>query len=70
LRDLLDHDLLDTLHLTWAAHTLFSGTNAPTISGLTDGKLSSSRHFSLVEMTESVADGEIFLTYQRNDVAK
>jgi riboflavin biosynthesis pyrimidine reductase len=70
LRDLLDHDLLDTLHLTWAAHTLFGGTNAPTISGLADGKFSPSRHFSLVEMIESGADGEIFLTYQRNDLTK
>ena len=70
LRALLDYDLLDTLHLTWAAHTLFGGTNAPTISGLDDGIFFSSRHFSLVEMIESGAEGELFLTYQRNDAAK
>lgn len=70
LRDLLDHDLLDTLHLTWAAHTLFGGRNAPTISGLADGNFSLSRHFSLVEMTEYGAEGEIFLTYQRSNLEK
>ena len=65
LRMLLEKDLLDELHLTWAAHTLFGGANAPTISGIPGVPLPISQHFALTHFETHTTIGEVFLSYRR-----
>lgn len=69
LRQLLEIDCLDELHLTWAAHTLFGGAEAQTLSGVPGLPLESSRHFQLVHFEPLESEGEVFLSYVRRDVA-
>lgn len=69
LRQLLEIDCLDELHLTWAAHTLFGGAEAPTLSGVPGIPLESSRQFQLVHFEPLESEGEVFLSYVRRDVA-
>ena len=64
LKSLLALDLLDELHLTLAAHTLFGGKEAPTLTGEIGDYLATSQHFSLRHF-EPTSDGECFLTYRK-----
>jgi len=57
-------DAIDTLHLTVAGHSAFSGSQAPTLTGVLSDYLPASRHFSLSHF-EPTMNGECFLTYQR-----
>ena len=64
-RSLMEVDLVDEIHLTWAGHTLLGGGNAPTLSGLpTEDFLPESRQFELVSVTPAAAE-ECFLHYKR-----
>jgi riboflavin biosynthesis pyrimidine reductase len=65
LRELLDLDWLDTLHLTWAGHTLFGGHTAPTITGIPGTFLPASRVFELTHFEPCPETGECFLSYRR-----
>lgn len=64
VRQLAQLDAIDEIHLTWAAHTLFGGAEAPTLSGLPAEFLPASRHFTLLDWQPN-ADGECFLHYRR-----
>ena len=64
-RELFALDLIDTVHLTWAAHTLFGGRDAPGITGPPGAFLPASRHFRLEHFEPSPETGECFLTYRR-----
>ena len=66
-RELFALDVVDTLHLTWAAHTMFGGHEAPGITGLPGDFLPTSRRFRLVEFDPRADRGECFLTYRRVD---
>ncbi len=65
LRELLELDWLDLLHLTWAGHTLFGGNLAPTLSGLPGSFLPASRTFELASFDPRPDLAECFLTYRR-----
>ena len=65
LRELLDLDWLDALHLTWAGHTLFGGHAAPTLSGLPGTFLPASRGFELTHFEPRPDLAECFLSYRR-----
>lgn len=65
LRMLLEQNLLDELHLTWAAHTLFGGAKAPTISGIPGLALSASQHLELTHFEPHPEINEVFLSYRR-----
>lgn len=67
LRALLEIDYLDELHLTWAAHTMFGGAAAPTLSGVPGIPLVKSTHFQLVHFEPMEAEGEVFLSYVRRE---
>ena len=69
LRELLEIDCLDELHLTWAAHTLFGGAEAPTLSGVPGIALKQSRQFQLMHFEPLESEGEVFLSYVRRDAA-
>lgn len=62
---LLEHDLVDEIHLTWAGHKLFGGREAPTISGVPGEFLPASRQFELTEFDPRPEIGECFLSYRR-----
>jgi len=64
-RALLQLDIVATIHLTWAGHTLFGGREAPTLSGLPGDFLPASRQFELVHFDPRPESGECFLTYHR-----
>ncbi len=65
LRLLIERDVLDEIHLTWAAHTIFGGAKAPTITGIPGMVLDVSRHFKLTHFDPRPANGEVFLSYRR-----
>jgi 2,5-diamino-6-(ribosylamino)-4(3H)-pyrimidinone 5'-phosphate reductase len=65
MRELLEIDCVNLLYLTWAAHTLFGGENAPTILGNHVNVFPATRHFALIDHSASPDSGEIFLTYSR-----
>ena len=65
LRELVELDALDELHLTWAGHTLFGGREAPTITGAPGAFFPSSRGFELVRFEPLEKSGECFLSYRR-----
>lgn len=65
VRALAELDAIDTIQLCWAGHTLFGGTNAPTLSGLPGDHLPASLGFKLASVEPSSALGECFITYQR-----
>ena len=65
MRELLELDVVDTLYLTWAGHTLFGGRNAPTISGPPGEFLPASLAFELDHFEPRPDIGECFLTYRR-----
>lgn len=55
---------IDEVHLTWAAHTLVGGADAPTITGGPSAHLPSSLEFELSHF-EPLENGECFLSYRR-----
>lgn len=62
---LLEMDVVEEIHLTWAGHTLFGGSAAPTISGAPAQFLPASRHFELTLFAPRPEVGECFLSYRR-----
>lgn len=58
-------DLIDEVHLTWAAHKLFGGSQAPGATGLPGDFLPHSRHFKLTHFEPHEDLGECFLSYRR-----
>ena len=64
VRSLAELDTIDEINLTWAAHTLFGGTEAPTITGALGEHLPASLEFSLTHF-DPLDNGEVFLTYER-----
>jgi 2,5-diamino-6-(ribosylamino)-4(3H)-pyrimidinone 5'-phosphate reductase len=62
---LLECDLVDEIHLTWAGHTLFGGRGAPTVSGVPGEFLPASRAYELTEFDPRPETGECFLSYRR-----
>ena len=64
VKQLFELDLVDTIHLTLASHSIFGGNDAPGITGLPGAYLPASRHYRL-EHSEEGAPGEYFLTYQK-----
>jgi riboflavin-specific deaminase-like protein len=65
LRELLEIDCVDELHLTWAAHAMFGGAAAPTLSGIPGIPLHQTREFHLTHFEPLESEGEIFLSYVR-----
>ena len=64
-RELAAMDAIDEIHLTWAAHTIFGGRTAPTISGVPDQFMPASRTYELIEFEPHPETGECFLSYRR-----
>ncbi len=64
VRELTKKNLVDTIHLTWAAHTLFGGRDAPGITGLLGEFLSKSRQFTLTHFEPNLSHSECYLTYE------
>jgi len=62
---LLERDLVDEIHLTWAGHTLFGGREAPTLGGVPGDFLPASREYELAEFDPRLETGECFLSYRR-----
>lgn len=58
-------NLIDEVHLTWAAHMLFGGSKAPGATGLPGDFLPHSRHFKLTHFEPREDLGECFLSYRR-----
>lgn len=67
VKELFALDVVDEINLTWAPHTLFGGTQAPTLTGPPGAFLPASRHYQLVEMTPS-GKHEVFLTYRKSSL--
>ena len=68
VRELLRIDAVDTLYLTLAGHTIFSGLDSPTLSGLPDMEFPrQSTKLSLSAFEPDPATGECFLTYTARD---
>lgn len=67
IRSLAEIDAIDEFHLTWAGHTLFGGTTAPTPTGIANAFLPSSKHFRLSAFEPNPETGECFLTYLRKE---
>ena len=65
IRALAELDALDEMFLTWAGHTLFSGREAPTLTGGPAAFLPASLAFELVEFQPVADGGECFLHYRR-----
>ena len=63
VRSLASLEAIDEVHLTWAAHTLFGGEDAPTITGELSSHLPASIQFELTHF-EPLENGECFLSYQ------
>ncbi|GAA5480902.1 RibD family protein [Haloferula sargassicola] len=65
VRELAELDAIDEIHLTWAAHTLFGGREAPGITGPPGDFLPASRQFELTHFEPRPDLGECFLSYRR-----
>lgn len=65
IRELAELDAIDTIHLTWAAHTLLGGAKSPTLSSVMGEYLASSMEFEISEFKPQTETGECFLTYSR-----
>ncbi|MEP4078319.1 RibD family protein [Haloferula sp.] len=65
VHELAELDAIDEIHLTWAAHHLFGGNEAPGITGLPGDFLPASRHFELQHFEPREDLGECFLSYRR-----
>lgn len=66
MRALAELDVIDELHLTLAAHSVFGGAGAPTATGVPGGFLPQGRDFRLMSFDPHAETGECFLTYRRN----
>lgn len=66
IRSLAELDWLDELHLTFAAHTLFGGASAPTLTGSPMDFLPHSRSFKLVHFCPDPEQGECYTTWHRH----
>jgi len=64
VRALAELDAIDEANLTWAAHTIFGGSEAPTITGALGPHFPATLHFALTHF-EPLDNGECFLTYER-----
>jgi riboflavin biosynthesis pyrimidine reductase len=64
LRMLAETVGIDQLHLTWAAHTLFGGINAATITGIPDLPFVRSQHYELTHFEPLPQENEVFLSYR------
>jgi riboflavin-specific deaminase-like protein len=67
IRALAELDAIDEIHLTMAGHTLFGGTEAPTLSGVPGAYFANSMRYSLTQMIASEDGSEVFLSYQRSE---
>lgn len=65
IRSLEELGVIDEIHLTFAAHTLFGGRNAPTVTGVPGPFLSKAGQYRLVHMDPRPELGECFASYQR-----
>lgn len=65
LRSIAELDWLDELHLTLAAHTLFGGSGAPTLSGLPTDALPSSRTYAIKHFEPVPETDECFCSWIR-----
>ena len=65
VRELAELDLVDEIHLTWAAHTVFGGREAPGLLGPPGDFLPASRSYELVHFEPHPHLAEAFLTYRR-----
>ncbi|MCW1922788.1 RibD family protein [Luteolibacter arcticus] len=70
VRELLELDAVDEIHLTWAGHKLFGGREAPTLSGVPGDFLPASREYELTEFDPRPETGECFLSYRRKREAR
>jgi len=64
VKNLFQLDVVDTIHLTLASHSIFGGDESPGITGLPGEHLPASRHYRLENLQDG-AKGEYFLTYQK-----
>lgn len=65
LHALAELDVLDVINLTWAGHTIFSGKQAPTLTGVPANYLPVSQEYELEHFESIDHVGECFLTYRR-----
>lgn len=65
IRSLAEMDAIDEFHATLAAHTIFTGETAPTVTGAMNGYLPRSIRFELKHFEPDPALGECFLSYGR-----
>ncbi len=66
VRELAAKDFIDEINLTWAAHTLIGGRDAPSITGILAEFLPQSQLFTLTHFEPHQNNRECFLTYSRN----
>lgn len=64
---LAEIDAIDEFNITWAGHTMFGGTEAPTPTGIPGRYLPSSARFRLSAFEPDPMTGECFLSYVRKD---
>ena len=65
VKDLFALDAVDEINLTIAGHSLIGGKEAPTITGIPNDFLPSSRQFEISHF-EPREDGELFATWSRS----
>lgn len=65
VRELMEMDAIDEIHLTLAGHTLFGGKGAPTLTGVPGPWAGASREFELTRFEPLPDSGECFLSYRR-----
>ena len=65
IRSLAEMDAIDEFHATLAAHTIFTGATAPTVTGAINSFLPRSITFELKHFEPDSALGECFLSYSR-----
>jgi riboflavin-specific deaminase-like protein len=70
IRSLAEMDAIDELHATLAAHTIFTGATAPTVTGAINSFLPRSITFELKHFEPDSALGECFLSYSRKAVGR
>ena len=70
IRSLAEMDAIDEFHATLAAHTIFTGATATTVTGALDDYLPRSITFELKYFEPDPALGECFLSYSRKAVGR
>jgi len=66
IRELAALDLIDEFHVTFAGHTLFGGSGAPTATGIAREFLPATRHFKILRFEALPESGECFVSYERD----